>query len=1093
MKRVLIAAALTGLLATSVADAAFKWRKPKEPATLADLKKRPLPAPKAESVQSDPERAAVSYQQFLQIDETDPAMRAQALRRLGDLKLATADELRADDETSAAASAATREAIAAYRQLLQEYPGRADAGEVQYQLARAYEGLGDTNQALAELDALVRSSPAAALYPEAQFRRGEIFFSNGRYAEAEQAYAAVIKGAGKRSDFYAPALYKHGWSLFKQSRDEEASQSFLAVLDEVLTSGGELRETSGLTRAQREMADDSMRAMSITFASAEGVQSLQASLNRHGLRPYEPQLYRSLGDLYLEKERYQDAAETYRAFAKRQPMHREAPLLLVAATDAYERGGFMSLVLDGKRELVAGYGPTSAFWQANRTNLDPRVVAAVEKNLLDLAQHHHALAKKNGRAEDLNEAARWYRDYLAGFDDRPQAPATRLLLADLLFDGQRFAEAAGEYERAAYSYKVNPEAPRAGYAALVSYDKALPALPDAERTAWQQRAMDSSIRFADHFPEHPEVPAVLTRATRTLFDAGDRVRAESVAQRLLALGPRAKPEQQRVAWTVLASTYFDSARYPEAENAYRELVARIPAGDAERTAVVERLAASVYRQAEARQAAGDVTGAVDQFLRVAQVAPDSSIRSTAEFDAATLLVNAQQWERAASVLENFRRAHPGHELVPEATRKLAVAYLNTGRPRDAAVELERVAARDGEDAEVRRTSLWEAAELYAQGGDTAGATRVYTDYVKRYPAPYDAAIEARHELAELALAAKDTNGRQRWLGEIISADAAAGATRTDRSRFLAAHASLELAQPKDDLARALRLTVPLDRALASKKQAMEQALTSYNLAAQYGVTDVTTQSTYAMADLYRHLGKSLLESERPHELSADEREQYDVLLEEQAFPFEEKAIEVHEINARRAAEGVYDDWVKRSFGALAEIKPARFARPELDSDLTPAPVVAAATGAENAKGKAAKTKDAPAAAPDISAQLIAASTSLAAGRDDEARAVLEEALRLDPANATAANRLGIAQRHLGRFAAARTSYERAIAIDPAQTAPRRNLAILLDLYMNQPAAALPHYEKSLELAGGSDKELQAWLVELRGRLGQVQRTAETKP
>ena len=117
------------------------------------------------------------------------------------------------------------------------------------------------------------------------------------------------------------------------------------------------------------------RRMSITFVAADGVQSLQAALNRHGLRPYEPQLYRSLGDLYLEKERYQDAAETYRAFAKRQPMHREAPMLLVAATEAYERGGFVSLVLDGKRELVAGYGPTSAFWQANRANLDPRMRA----------------------------------------------------------------------------------------------------------------------------------------------------------------------------------------------------------------------------------------------------------------------------------------------------------------------------------------------------------------------------------------------------------------------------------------------------------------------------------------------------------------------------------------------------------------------------------------------------------------------------------------------------------------------------------------------------------------------------------------------
>jgi len=80
------------------------------------------------------------------------------------------------------------------------------------------------------------------------------------------------------------------------------------------------------------------------------------------------------------------------------------------------------------------------------------------------------------------------------------------------------------------------------------------------------------------------------------------------------------------------------------------------------------------------------------------------------------------------------------------------------------------------------------------------------------------------------------------------------------------------------------------------------------------------------ADLYRELGKSLLESERPPSLSAEERDAYDVLLEEQAFPFEEKAIEIHEANARRAADGVYDEWVRKSYTSLAELKPARYAR-----------------------------------------------------------------------------------------------------------------------------------------------------------------------
>ena len=73
-----------------------------------------------------------------------------------------------------------------------------------------------------------------------------------------------------------------------------------------------------------------------------------------------------------------------------------------------------------------------------------------------------------------------------------------------------------------------------------------------------------------------------------------------------------------------------------------------------------------------------------------------------------------------------------------------------------------------------------------------------------------------------------------------------------------------------------------------------------------------------------------MESDRPGDLSELELEQYEILLEEQAFPFEEQAISLHEINMRRSWEGVYDDWVKKSFAELGRLMPARFDKAELE-------------------------------------------------------------------------------------------------------------------------------------------------------------------
>ena len=1045
-------------------------RKPAPPATLQDLARRAAPIDRTQAVAADPEQAARSYEDFLKIEGSDPALRAQALRRVGDLRLAAAEALRAQDgaATEQAAAAAT-DAIAAYRRLLDEYPAYPATDAVLYQLARAYESVGDSTQALATLDRLVTGYPDTVHYDEAQFRRGETFFSAQQYADAERAYAAVL-AHGRDSDFYEQALYKHAWALFKQARNEESSASFLSLLDRLLVADGHLRPTAQLSRPEQELTADTMRALSIMFISSDGVASLQAALAGRGTAPYESQLYRALGDLYVEKERFQDGAEAYRAFAKRQPMDPDAPLLLGRSAEAYAKGGFTSLVLDAKRELVEQYGPSSAYWHALGTNIDPQLSAAIQANLLDLARHYHALAQKNGTAADRDAAVRWYREYLDGFDQAPEAPATRLLLADLLFDGAHFGEAAAEYELAAYSYANAPDAGRAGYAALVAYDKAESLAPEVQRPGLRLLAIDSSLRFASTFPGHVETPAVLTRTTKALFDAGDRERAEAVAQQVLALGPRADAGQQRVAWTVLAHTYFDSARYAEAEQAYGELASRLPANDPQLAEITERRAASVYRQAEARQAAGDVTGAVQEFLRVATVAPASPVRAKAEFDAATLLLTAQQWDQAATVLENFRRDHPQDALQPEVTRKLAVAYLEGGRQREAAAELERVAARDGEEPEVRRTALWQAAELYGASGDATSAARTYAAYVQRFPAPYDPAIEARHELADLAGKAGDSTARRQWLQEIVSADASAGAARTDRSRFLAANAALELARPLDDAARAIHLLIPLDKSLIAKRKAMEAALAGYGSAAEYGVAQVTTAASYAMADLYRHLGKALLESERPRGLAAEELEQYDLLLEEQAFPFEEKAIGIHDRNARRAAEGIWDEWVQKSYADLAAMKPARYARLEIS---------------EGPDASAAAT-------PEAVQQFAAARASYDAGRFDEARPLYEAALAADPNSATALNRLGLANRKLGRLADARAAYERAVLADPAFADAERNLGIVLDLYSGDAAGALPHYERYQALTSGADTEVGAWLIELRTRLNRAPRTAETQ-
>ena len=907
----------------------------KPPATIKDLEGQQVDVSPEPPKGVDSQKTMDSYRRFLDLNAGDAALRAEALRRLADLNLESGESERIERELATNEGLRATEAIHLYTALLKTYPKYERNDSVLYQLARAYELNAQPDKALAALDRMVANYPNSRYLDEAQFRRGELLFSSKSYPAAENAYEAVIK-FGATSAFYNQSLYKHGWSLFKQGEAERSLGSFAGVLDSVLVSKGaskELIDIDTLSRPNRELVEDTFRVMSITFSYADGPKTIDEFVKHRPPRPYYYLLYARLGDLYIEKERYTDAADSYRAFVSRDRNNEKAPLLEMQAIEAYSKGGFPQLVLQGKKEFVENYSYGTPYWQGRTPKGEPKVVAELKINLKDVAQYYHAQAQRTKNVADYQEAAKWYRSYLTSFPDDPDSAVTDFLLADTLFESKEYLQAAQEYENTAYSYGAHEKAAAAGYAAIVAYGKEEETLSGDTKAKIHSRGVDSSLKFAQTFPLHPESAQVLTRAATELYAAKDYTRATAAAETLLARQPPVDPAKQRIAWTVIANSNFEQGNYDKAEAGYGAAQALMPPNDPERAVIVERLAASIYKQGEQKNKAGDGSGAVEDFLRVSKMAPTSKVRANADFDAAALLISQKQWDRAIVVLEGFRHNFPQSPLQADVTRKLAVAYSESNRPGQAALEFEQIAQSPGETAEVQREATLQAADLYDKAGNTAKSRSMLEAFVKHFPQPLNPAMEARNKLSTIAQKSGDINGRDYWLREIIAADRAAGATRTDRSKALAAKATLTLAAPAREEFMRIKLVVPLKKSLAEKRKAMEAALKAYTQAADYQVAEVTTAATYESAELYRQLGKDLMSSERPKNLSKDEVEQYNVLLEEQAFPFEEKAIKLHEVNAARTKEGDYDEWVQKSFAALAQLNPGRYGKVEISEQL----------------------------------------------------------------------------------------------------------------------------------------------------------------
>ncbi len=821
-----------------------------------------------------------------------------------------------------------REAIRTYQQILETYPDYERNDKVLYQMSRAYDEIGQPDEAMEVMNRLVTEYPYSKHVDEVNFRRGEYYFVRKKFIDAEDAYGAVV-GAGPGSSYYELALYKKGWSLYKQFFYDEALDNFMAMLDHREDVGFDF-DSLGEDDDEHRVTD-TFRVISLSFSNMGGSEVVDDYFSKKGHRSYADKIYANLAEFYFDKLRFEDAAAVYKSFVNLNPYHKVSPHFAMRVVEIYGEAGFPKLVVKSKKDFAERYALDSDYWDHIDIDASPEVVGFLKTNLTDLAGHYHALYQEDALLDErpvhFQEASRFYRQLLASFPRDPETPGTNYRLADLLLENEDYLGAAEEYERTAYEYDVHEKSPAAGYAAVYAYRQELTVATGARQREVKTATVDSSLRFADTFPGHEEAPVVLGAAADDLYEMKDFARAIESGHKLVERYPAADRALRRSAWAVIAHSSIDIAAYQDAEIAYTNVLQLTDQDDETRPAIVDGLAAAIYKQAEQANLLEDYRAAAGHFLRIKTLAPTSSIRSGAEYDAAAALMKLEDWSSASGVLEEFRTSHPDHELNADATKQLAYIYREDGQTARSAAEHERIAA-EATDPVLGREALLTAAELYDEVHVVEDAIRVYEQYVDNYPRPLDIAMETRNRLAEIYHEQMDYQRYFDELNEMIDEDREAGADRTDRSRFLASKAALVLAERQFEQFARLELRQPFEDSLALKQESMDKTLGVLEGLVAYEVADVTAAATYYIAQVYLNFSASLLESERPAGLTPAEMNSYELVIEEEAYPFEEQAISVHEENFELLAAGIYNPWVQKSLDRLAILMPGRYAKNE---------------------------------------------------------------------------------------------------------------------------------------------------------------------
>jgi TolA-binding protein len=912
--------------------------------TLADLPDAEIPVVLEPVAKVSREEIEAMYRSALEVAE-NPELQRQIKIRLADISMARNEAAQLASEGGGQFFSDT---INQYEELIKvqaEETGATDE-RLLYRVSKAFALDTRMTESDARLAALVASNPESAFAAEAQFRRAEQAFSQQEFNKAYELYTAVAD-FGEQTPFFLNAVYMQGWSLFKQDRYHQALEPFGLVMDKVLPPGTRVED---LSESQKSLLADTMKVMGFSFSYLDGPETIAEFADRSGDRQYQDLIYRQLGDLYLDKRRYRDAANTYLAYVTRYPDSDVNPEFVIKSIEVYLEGGFIQEVLPAKEAFIERFGSTSEYWQGRTPEQRASYSGTLETYLDEVSSYYHAEAQALLKAQEtfragpgkkapsspeplFLKAAGYYADILNAFPANGRRAELTLLRADALHDAGQLDDAVLVYEEVAYNLFDGKQGATAGYAAILTMDKLLAELaaspnPDPQKMAvLAERRIASAISFADHYPADERAIAVLTNAAERLYRNGQRDKAIEVATGLTVWQPPQSLGLQKTAWLVLAHSQFETEQYEEAEAAYRHVLTLLEENDQDRNSVLERIAASMYKLAEQEIAAGAQSQGINRLLSIALIAPATELAINGQFDAANYLIELKDWKRAERVLVDFRQRFPDNALTKSIVPKLAVIYQETEQWEAAAEQLAIMSGSEA-DPETKRSALYLSAELYQKSGRSGLAEKTYQDYIKRYPEPFDLALEARVKLLELARESGAVADQERLMKELIQVDVSAGKNRNARSTYLAAQSQVYFAAKDQRQYEAIRLRAPIKKTLKEKRQALDKTLASYESVINYGVAEFVTEANHRIGEVYANLYQELLDSERPQGLDELTLEQYEILLEEQAYPFKGKAVEMLVLNAERSWDGFYDKWVKQSFEALEKLLPARYGKKE---------------------------------------------------------------------------------------------------------------------------------------------------------------------
>jgi tetratricopeptide (TPR) repeat protein len=861
-------------------------------------------------------------------------------------------------------------AVQLYEWFIKDFPNDPKVDQALFFLGYNQFELGNTQLGERYYIELTKRYPDSMFVTESHFALGEYYFENENWKQALENYAKVIKVKKARLNTFA--LYKSSWCLYRLSRTKVALQALEKVIRQSRAAESADNGPGRRSVNKLRLAGEAIKDYVPFYAEVGDPKEAASEFQRlTGSEKQANQMLERLAFIYADSGNRVAANYIFKQLIGKNPTGERAAeyqYQVVLAYATVEPKEF-------RKELdiwLESFGPKSFWAKENAANkkLVEDATRLQETTLRNFVLQQHQTAQNSRVPFAQQVASAYYSQYFKYFSDSPKIAEMMFFHGELLFDMEKYEDAAKHYLWVLDKDPKGPYAEKAIVNSLLALEKDLPPASEIDKKRGNstekmpldppvQRFEKAALRYIQAFPKGEKTSDIRRRLGVLYYSYNHFDEAQEVFEKLLFENP--KSENAEVAGNLILDIYKlknDMAGLADkgAQFLANPAIASSKFGAQVRT-IMEKAS---YLRAEKTAASGDTAKAAKEFEAYATTHKSSDLAAAARYNAATnyekagdmisairmynMVMLAQtndpkiktaqtdsrnalariyqqtgQLEAAAKLYMAYATANPKDQKAINAYYNAGVLYDGLGETNEAMQAYQ--AYFDNSNRADRVEVLYAQAEILRKKGQLSKASNLYDKYLQAGPRSQSQATKSAYMIAQIAEQQNLDSRARYWYKKTLEMyNGSKGRAREETVKY-AAEARFIMAQDVLKELAAVRFgTSDKTQANAAKQvQALrERYINEMKDVIRFDHGPYIIAALASTGKMFDSIARVFEKVQPPNGLNPEEANQYKGLLQREINKFKAEAKNSYKSAVDKSHElEAYSTWTQVAISGLA--------------------------------------------------------------------------------------------------------------------------------------------------------------------------------